>query len=105
MSAFDSQFRLATEAIEAITAELSDPMMDFSEVGQIKGRLPYVSMIQMISEMAMQIETPGPEALWGIGDELRSEIHRHVMESTFSEDLTEILQALIDGVDLIREVA
>ena len=105
---FQSQFLLATDAITAISAELGDPMMDFSEVGHIEGRLPYIKLIKMISDMAMQIENPGIQGSRnhrGISTELRTEIDHYIYESQFSAELAEILEALIDGVDLIWEEA
>ncbi len=107
-----SQFLLAVDVIVALSAEMGHGMMDYSEVGEIEGRTPYLNLIRMTSEMTVDANTPDLTGLGtpsnkreGIPQELRDLIWTYRMDSQFSEDLNEILEAFVDGVDLIWEVA
>ncbi len=94
---FDKQYLLAAKVIVALSADLGDPMYDFSEVGEVDGRKAHMELIRQISDMAGPWDRDNvPER--GLSDELSQQIRHFRINGFFSEELSEILEAFVDAL-------
>ncbi len=97
---FDKQYLLAADVIVALSAEMGNPLNDYSEVGHpgsgldVEGRKAYMELIRMISDMAGPWDRDNvPER--GISDELKHSIYCYRMGAFMSEEMDEILEAFV----------
>jgi hypothetical protein len=98
---FDKQYLLAADVIVALSAEMGNPLNDYSGAGhpgsglEVEGRKAYMELIRMISDMAGPWDRDNvPER--GISDELKHSIYCYRMGAFMSEKMDKILEAFVD---------